>query len=101
MLLPELVNLGKFPAVSEELNIPIMSLSLDEQMGEAHVKTRLEAFTDLIRNKHFAKQKNTLNNVADSLENAAQSAARRVGTKVGEVKDNLKTSPTSPEYQTK
>ena len=99
--LPELVNLGKFPAVSEELNIPIMSLSLDEQMGEAHVKTRLEAFTDLIRNKHFAKQKNTLNNVADSLENAAQSAARRVGTKVGGVKDNLKTSPTSPEYQTK
>ena len=47
------------------------------------------------------QQKNTLNNVADSLENAAQSAARRVGTKVGEVKDNLKTSPTSPEYQTK
>lgn len=54
--LPELVNLGKFPAVSEELNIPILSLSLDEQMGEAHVKTRLEAFSDLITSKHKAKQ---------------------------------------------
>ena len=53
--LPELVNLGKFPAVSEELQMPILSLSLDEQMGEAHVKTRLEAFADLIRSKHRAK----------------------------------------------
>lgn len=53
--LPELVNLGKFPAISDELNMPILSLSLDEQMGEAHVKTRLEAFSDLIRSKHKAK----------------------------------------------
>ncbi len=50
--LPELVNLGKFPAISEELDMPILSLSLDEQMGEAHVKTRLEAFSDLITSKH-------------------------------------------------
>lgn len=95
--LPELVNLGKFPAVSKKLNMPIISLSLDEQMGEAHVKTRLEAFTDLIRSKHFAKQKSTQSNVADSLE----SAARKVGTKVDKVKENLQTSPVSPEYQTK
>lgn len=54
--LPELVNLGKFPAISNELNMPILSLSLDEQMGEAHVKTRLEAFSDLIRSKHKAKK---------------------------------------------
>lgn len=53
--LPELVNLGKFPAISSELDMPILSLSLDEQMGEAHVKTRLEAFSDLIRSKHKAK----------------------------------------------
>lgn len=54
--LPELVNLGKFPTISERLNMPILSLSLDEQMGEAHVKTRLEAFTDLCRSKHSAKK---------------------------------------------
>lgn len=53
--LPELVNLGKFPAISKELNLPILSLSLDEQMGEAHVKTRLEAFVDLINSKHGVK----------------------------------------------
>lgn len=95
--LPELVNLGKFPAVSKQLDMPIMSLSLDEQMGEAHVKTRLEAFTDLIKSKHYAKNKIKVNNVASSIENAA----RKVGTKVDEVKDNLQTSPVSPEYQTK
>lgn len=94
--LPELVNLGKFPAVSKELNMPIMSLSLDEQMGEAHVKTRLEAFTDLIKSKHYAKQNAAVNNVTDSFE----SAARKVGTKVDKVKENLQTSPVSAEYQT-
>ena len=56
-MLPELVNLGKFPAISAELDMPILSLSLDEQMGEAHVKTRLEAFTDLAKSKHYARQK--------------------------------------------
>lgn len=65
--LPELVNLGKFPAISNELNMPILSLSLDEQMGEAHVKTRLEAFSDLIRSKHNAKN-NSESAAADSSE---------------------------------
>lgn len=95
--LPELVNLGKFPAVSEKLNMPIISLSLDEQMGEAHVKTRLEAFSDLIKSKHNAKQEVTQETAVDSLENAA----RKVGTKVDKVKENLQASPAAPKYQTK
>lgn len=95
--LPELVNLGKFPAVSEKLNMPIISLSLDEQMGEAHVKTRLEAFSDLIKSKHNAKQEVTQETAVDSLE----SAARKVGTKVDKVKENLQASPAAPKYQTK
>lgn len=95
--LPELVNLGKFPAVSEKLNMPIISLSLDEQMGEAHVKTRLEAFSDLIKSKHNAKQEVTRETAVDSLE----SAARKVGTKVDKVKENLQASPAAPKYQTK
>lgn len=99
--LPELVNLGKFPAVSEELGLPIISLSLDEQMGEAHVKTRLEAFTDLIRNKHLAKQRNKTGGVSETIESVAHSAAARVGSKVDEVKDNMKSTPSKPEYQTK
>lgn len=73
--LPELVNLGKFPAVSEELNLPILSLSMDEQMGEAHVKTRLEAFADLLAFKHTAKQDKKADGVkAESAENAKQPA---------------------------
>lgn len=76
--LPELVNLGKFPAISNELNMPILSLSLDEQMGEAHVKTRLEAFSDLIRFKHNAKN-NSASAAADSSEtnNAAQNRVKQ------------------------
>ncbi len=65
--LPELVNLGKFPAVSQELDLPILSLSLDEQMGEAHVKTRLEAFGDLIRSKHNGKMKTAKEGEGSSL----------------------------------
>lgn len=76
--LPELVNLGKFPAISNELNMPILSLSLDEQMGEAHVKTRLEAFSDLIRSKHNAKN-NFESAAADSSETneAAQNRVKQ------------------------
>lgn len=95
--LPELVNLGKFPEISKRLSMPIMSLSLDEQMGEAHVKTRLEAFTDLIKSKHFARQGVKRAGVVDSFG----SAARKVGTKVDEIKDNIQTSSVSPKYQTK
>ncbi len=91
--LPELVNLGKFPAISKELNMPIMSLSLDEQMGEAHVKTRLEAFTDLIKSKHYAKQKQ---GIGDAIGSAAQSAARKAQSKAQEVKDNLAASSHAP-----
>jgi len=87
--LPELVNLGKFPEVSKRLDMPIMSLSLDEQMGEAHVKTRLEAFSDLIKSKHYAKQNIKHAGVADSIE----SAAKKVGSKAFEVKDNLQNTP--------
>lgn len=56
--LPELVNLSKMPGLSTELSMPILSLSLDEQTGEAHIKTRLEAFTDLARSKHYARINN-------------------------------------------
>lgn len=99
--LPELVNLGKFPAVSEELNLPIMSLSLDEQMGETHVKTRLEAFTDLIRNKQLAKNRGHVSGISETIESVAQTAVTKVGNKVDEARDNIKSSPAKPEYQTK
>ena len=72
--LPELVNLGKFPEISKELDMPIMSLSLDEQMGEAHVKTRLEAFSDLIVSKHkaYSKADTILGAINDKIDKAQE-----------------------------
>lgn len=47
--LPELVTQSAIPTISKELGVPILSLSLDEQLGAVNNQTRLEAFTDLIR----------------------------------------------------
>lgn len=55
--LPELVTQSAIPTISKELGIPILSLSLDEQMGTVNNQTRLEAFTDLI---HSARRKAAL-----------------------------------------
>lgn len=52
--LPELVTQSAIPTISKELGFPILSLSLDEQMGAVNNQTRLEAFTDLI---HSARRK--------------------------------------------
>lgn len=52
--LPELVTRSIIPKMSEELDMPILSVSLDEQMGEANLQTRLEAFIDLCRSKKRA-----------------------------------------------
>jgi predicted nucleotide-binding protein (sugar kinase/HSP70/actin superfamily) len=56
--LPELVSQSIIPTISKELDIPILSLSLDEQSGIANNQTRIEAFIDLILNK---KQKEHFN----------------------------------------
>lgn len=37
--------------ISKEKNLPLLSLSLDEQSAEAGLQTRLEAFVDLIKDK--------------------------------------------------
>jgi len=49
--LPELVTRSVIPAMSEDLKMPILSVSLDEQTGVANMQTRLEAFIDLVNNK--------------------------------------------------
>lgn len=49
--LPELVTQSAIPTISKELNMPILSLSLDEQMGSANNQTRIEAFVDLVKAK--------------------------------------------------
>lgn len=49
--LPELVSQSIIPKISAEHDIPVLTLSIDEQTGRANTQTRIEAFVDLIRNK--------------------------------------------------
>ena len=53
--LPELVSQSIIPKISEEHDIPVLTLSIDEQTGKANSRTRIEAFIDLIKNKKLAK----------------------------------------------
>lgn len=46
--IPEIVAKSILPKVSRELNIPVLTLFLDEQTGEEGIRTRLEAFIDLL-----------------------------------------------------
>ncbi len=46
--MPEIVAMQVLPKVSRELSIPVLSLIIDEHSGEAGIKTRLEAFIDLL-----------------------------------------------------
>ncbi len=49
--MPEIVAHSVLPQISKKYDLPIMSLYLDEQSGEAGIRTRVEAFVDLITRK--------------------------------------------------
>lgn len=49
--MPEITTNAIIPAVSKEYNIPVLALCFDEQTGQAGIKTRLEAFVDMIKRK--------------------------------------------------
>ena len=53
--MPEIVAETILPQVSKDLDIPVMTLILDEMTGEAGYQTRLEAFVDLLRRKKEKK----------------------------------------------
>ncbi|KAB3535327.1 hypothetical protein F8154_06975 [Alkaliphilus pronyensis] len=53
--LPELVSQSIIPKISQSLNIPVLTLSIDEQSGTANSLTRVEAFIDLIKGKRIKK----------------------------------------------
>lgn len=57
--MPEIMSQNIFPKMREDVNLPILSLIMDEQTGRAGYITRLEAFVDLMRRK---KMKAKLNN---------------------------------------
>ncbi|MDK2951880.1 MAG: hypothetical protein PWQ77_1545 [Kosmotogales bacterium] len=49
--LPELVSQSVIPKITSDHDIPVLTLSIDEQTGKSNNLTRIEAFIDLIRNK--------------------------------------------------
>ncbi len=51
--MPEIIAQSILPKVSADLDIPVMTLVVDEHSGDAGMVTRLEAFVDLLaRRKH-------------------------------------------------
>ncbi|NLO89622.1 MAG: CoA protein activase [Clostridia bacterium] len=54
--IPEIVSKSILAKVSRDLDIPVLTINIDEQTGEAGVQTRLEAFIDLIKQKKYAKE---------------------------------------------
>lgn len=49
--MPEIVAQSILPTVEEELDIPILTLIIDEMTGEAGYLTRIEAFMDLLKRR--------------------------------------------------
>ncbi len=52
--MPEIIAMQALPTVSKELSIPVLSIIIDEHSAEAGVRTRLEAFIDLL---NYQRQK--------------------------------------------
>ncbi len=53
---PEVAALNILPRVSRDHNIPVLSFIFDEQSGRAGMKTRLEAFVDLLVRRRDVKE---------------------------------------------
>ena len=49
--MPEIVAQGILVKVSQDLDIPVLSLMVSEQTGAAGLRTRLEAFCDLLEGR--------------------------------------------------
>jgi len=54
--MPEVTIRPILEKIHLESGIPFLSLSLDEQVAEAGINTRLEAFVDVVRNYHRSKK---------------------------------------------
>lgn len=55
--IPEIVAKSIVPSVSRDLDIPVLTLFIDEQTGKAGIQTRLEAFIDLLERKREQKNR--------------------------------------------
>jgi len=57
MCMPEVTVRPILEKIHQETGIPFLSLSLDEQVAEAGIDTRIEAFVDVVKNYYQRKQK--------------------------------------------
>lgn len=55
MCMPEVTVRPILEKIHQESDIPFLSLSLDEQVAETGIDTRIEAFVDVVRNYHKKK----------------------------------------------
>ena len=69
--MPEIMSQNIFPKMREDINLPILTLIMDEQTGKAGYITRLEAFVDLMRRKKM-KSKINSNKTNTTEEKTAQ-----------------------------
>ena len=53
--MPEIIAQSVLPRVSRNLDLPVMTLILDEHSAEAGILTRLEAFLDLLSRRRVAR----------------------------------------------
>ena len=53
--IPEIAALNILPRISRDYNLPVISFILDEQSGRAGMRTRLEAFVDLLNRRREIK----------------------------------------------
>lgn len=58
MCMPEVTIRPILEKIHQKSDIPFLSLSLDEQVAEAGIDTRIEAFVDVVRNYHKGKHSN-------------------------------------------
>ncbi len=56
--MPEIMSQNIFPSMREDVEVPILTLIMDEQTGKAGYITRLEAFVDLMRRRKRKKISN-------------------------------------------
>ncbi|TET54894.1 MAG: hypothetical protein E3J54_01230 [Actinobacteria bacterium] len=54
--MPEIIAESILPKVTKDLDIPMLTLVIDEQSGRAGTITRLEAFIDLLKSRKKIKQ---------------------------------------------
>lgn len=58
--MPEIVAMAPLTSISRDFSIPLLHLIIDEHSGEAGIRTRLEAFIDLLKHRKTKNNNETI-----------------------------------------